>query len=66
MSGWILGVQKLTESRGVLLWFEGGFCVTGAPRGHRGGDEGRVQGSGTQPQPAEAHLFSRSVSVTGV
>lgn len=45
----------------------GGLCETGAPRRHREGEmKGGCRGSGTQPRSAEAHLFSRSVSVTGV
>lgn len=69
-SGYILGVQKLTMSRGVRLWFGDGFCGTEAPRGQMevewGAKVGR--GPGTQPRPLQgaSSLFSRSVSVTGV
>lgn len=44
MSSWILGVQKLTESRGVLLRFAGAF-VKPEPEGTGGG----VEGPGTRP-----------------
>lgn len=68
-SSYILGVQKLTMSRSFLLWFWRGFCETKAPRGQTVGGagaegrEGRCRGPGLAKA---AHLFSRSVSVTGV
>lgn len=68
-SSYILGVQKLTMSRGVLLWFWRGFCETEAPRGQTGGGvraEGREGRRGGPGLARAAHLFSRSVSVTGV
>lgn len=40
MSGWILGVQKLTKSRGVLLWFEGAFVKLKPPEGMEQGEGG--------------------------
>lgn len=40
-SSYILGVQKLTMSRGVLLWFWEGFCETEAPRGQMEVEWGR-------------------------
>lgn len=63
MSGWILGVQKLTESHGVVLWFEGAFVKLELPEGTGQGEE---EGEESRVEGEEAHLFSRSVSVTGV
>lgn len=46
MSGWILGVQKLTESHSVILWFEGAFVQLELPestgQGEKEGEEGGV------------------------
>lgn len=47
MSGWIFGVQKLTESHSVVLRFEGAFVKLEHPEGtgqgekEGGGREGR-------------------------
>lgn len=46
MGGWILGVQKLTESHGVLLWFEGAFVKLEPPEGTGVGMKGGCRGLG--------------------
>lgn len=46
MRGWILGVQKLTESLGALLWFEGAFVKLEPPEGIGGGGEGEGEREG--------------------
>lgn len=40
-SGWIFNVQKLTKSRGVLLWFAGAFVKLKPPEGVGEGLRGR-------------------------
>lgn len=61
VSGWILGVQKLTESHSVVLWFEGAFVKLELPEGTGQGEkEGEEGGEGV------THLFSHSVTITGM